>query len=114
MPKPRVHDKYGAGGVSVQNMLLKTKYWLYFLRLCDRTGLDISTLRNLISSLEVGGVKNIGDLSFRLVSKRIEKFGAVYRVDVYEREKLVLKSPVLLYPPLKEGRKPVVRGLKRS
>lgn len=90
-------------------MLLKTKYWLYFLRLCDRTGLDCSTLRELISSLGPGCVKNIGDLSFRLVSSRVERFGTVYSVEVYERQELLLKSPLLLHPPLKESRKPIAK-----
>jgi hypothetical protein len=95
-------------------MLLKTKYWQYFLRLCTRTGLEISTMQDIISSLEPGCATRVGDYSFRLMSKENEKFGTVYRVEVYERHELVLKSPVLLHRPLKESREPSAEGKSRS
>lgn len=95
-------------------MLLKTKYWQYFLRLCIRTGLEISTMQEIISSLEPGCATKVGDYSFRLMSKENERFGMVYRVEVYEREELVLKSPVLLHRPLKESRKSSAKGMSRG
>lgn len=82
--------------------MVKTKYWRYFIKLCSRTGFEISTLQDIISSLEQDCTKRIGDYSFRLVSKEKERFGTVYRIEVYERDELVLKSPVLILPPLKE------------
>lgn len=83
-------------------MLLKTKYWQYFLMLCVRTGFEASTLQETISSLRQGRVRRAGDYSFLLVSKEKERFGTVYRIEVYEGKELVLKSPVLLHEPLKE------------
>lgn len=85
-------------------MLLQTKYWQYFLMLCIRTGFEASTLQEIISSLRQGRVRRAGDYSFLLVSKENEVFGTVYRVEVHEGQKLVLKSPVLLHEPLKERR----------
>ncbi len=83
-------------------MLLKTKYWQYFLMLCVRTGVEVSALQEIISSLRPGRARRAGDYSFRLVSKEEERFGTVYRIEVYEGQELVLKSPVLLHEPLKE------------
>ena len=83
-------------------MLLKTKYWRYFLRFCASTGFEVSTLQEIISSLEQDRAKRVGDYSFLLVSKAKERFGTVYRIEVYHRNELVLKSPVLLRAPLKE------------
>ena len=91
-------------------MLLKTKYWRYFLRLCTSTGFEVSTLQDMVSSLEQGCEKRVGDYSFRLVSKEKERFGTVYKIEVYERQELVLKSPVLLHEPQKERR----RGSRKS
>jgi hypothetical protein len=95
-------------------VLLKTKYWRYFLRLCARTGFEVSTLREIICSLRQGRARRAGDYSFLLISKEKEGFGMVYRIEVYERQELVLKSPVLLHEPLKDrrrggGRKGVAR-----
>jgi len=85
-------------------VLLQTKYWQYFLMLCIRTGLEVSTLQELVSSLQQGKVRRAGDFSFLLVSKEKEVFGTVYRIEVYERQELVLKSPVLLHEPMKGRR----------
>lgn len=93
-------------------MLLQTKYWQYFLRLCVRTGFEISTLREIISSLRQSRARRAGDYSFRLISKEKERFGTVYMIEVYEGQELVLKSPVLLHEPLKEHRR--VRKLRKS
>lgn len=94
-------------------MMLKTKYWQYFLLLCVRTGLEVPTLQEIISSLQQGRVRRAGDYSFLLVSKEKERFGTVYRIEVYCWKELVLKSPVLLHEPLKErsaSRKNSARG----
>ena len=76
-------EKERIGKVNTKEMLLKTKYWRYFVRLCENTGFDISTLRHIISTLDVGGEKRIGDYSFRLVAVDEESFGTVYRIEVY-------------------------------
>lgn len=88
----------------LQNMLLQTKYWRYFLRLCVRTGFETSALQEMISSLGQGRARRAGDYTFLLVSKGEESFGTVYRIEVYEDQKLVLKSPLLLHEPLKDRR----------
>lgn len=72
--------------------------------LCIRTGFEASTLQEIISSLRQGRVRRAGEYSFLLVSKENEVFGTVYRVEVHEGQKLVLKTPVLLHEPLKERR----------
>jgi hypothetical protein len=99
--------------VSRQDMLLQTKYWQYFLRLCVRTGFEISTLQEIISSLRQGRARRAGDYTFVLVSKEEERFGTVYRIEVYEGRELVLKSPVLLHEPLKD-RRPGYRMIRRK
>lgn len=88
-----------------RKVLLQTKYWQYFLMLCVRTGFEVSTLQEIISSLRQGRVRRAGDYSFLLVSKENEVFGTVYRVEMYEGQELVLKSPILLHEPLKGRRR---------
>ncbi len=89
-------------------MKLHTKYYMRFLWLCRLTGLADSQMRTFIASLLPGGQKRLGDYTFKLLSVKRAGKDIMYSVEVYiddnnddrkSSNRLVLKSPILLYTP---------------